>query len=77
MGKSNNTAKNGRKVNRNGRPVLNSGGSVHSKRDVQTFDARPEIHKRAQVIVHDGIARGHTAVFDTGDQQSIIVSDGW
>ena len=48
-----------------------------SNRDVQTFDARPKIHKRAQVIVHDGIARGHTAVFDTGDQQSIIVSDGW
>ena len=77
MGKSNNMAKNRRKVTHNGRPILKSRGFVHSKRDVRTFDACPKSHKHAQGIFYDGIARGHTLVFDTRDQQYMIVSDGW
>ena len=77
MVKSNNMAKNGLKFTRKGRPVLKTRGSVRSKRDVWTLDARPKIHKHAQVIVHDEVARGHTAVFDTGAQQFIIGRDGW
>ena len=69
MGKSKNMAKNGRKVTRKGRLFLNPRGSVHSKRAVQNLDVRPKSHENAQVIVHNGVARGHTAVFDTGPHQ--------
>ena len=50
---------------------------MRSKRDVRNFDACPKSHRNSQGIVHDGIARGHTTVFDTGDQQYMIGRDGW
>ena len=75
MVKSNNMAKSGRKVARKERPVMKPQGYMPSKRDVQNFGARPKFHKHAQLIVHDGISRGHTAVFDTWDQKSIIGID--
>ena len=74
-GKSKNMDKNRRKVTRKGRLVLNPQGSVRSKRDVQNFGARPKSHRYAQGIVHNGIARGHTPVFDPGAQQSMIGQD--
>ena len=52
-------------------------GSVHSKRAVQNFNELPKIHKHAQGIVHNGIARGQTAAFDTGHQKSMIGWDSW
>ena len=77
MGKFKNMVNYGRKFTRKGRPVMNPRGTMSSKRDVQTFDARPKSHKNAQGIVHDRIARGHTIVFDTEDQQSMIGQYGW
>ena len=41
IGKSKNMAKNGRKVTRKGRPVLNPRGPVRSKRSVRNSDDRP------------------------------------
>ena len=52
-------------------------GYVRSKRDVKNFNSRPKSHKYAQGIVHDGIGRGHTTVFDTGPQKSMIGQYGW
>ena len=72
-----NTAKSGHKVTRRGRLVMKPRGSVGNKRAVQNFDALPKIHKHAQVIVHKKIARGHTSVFDTGAQKSMIGRYGW
>ena len=77
MKKSKNMAKNGRKVTRKGRLVLNPRGSVHSKRAAKKLDAFPKSHKHAQGIVHDGVVRGHTTVFDTGAQKSMIGWYGW
>ena len=77
IGKSKNMAKNGRKFTRKERPVMNPLGSVNSKRGVQHFDACPKIHKYAQKIIQDSIARSHTTVFDIWDQQSMIGRDGW
>ena len=77
MKKSKNMAKNGRKVTRKGRLVLNPRGSVHSKRAAKKLDAFPKSHKHAQGIVHDGVVRGHTTVFDTGAQKLMIDRDGW
>ena len=77
MGKSNNMAKRGRKITRKGRPDLKPRGSVHSKGGMQTLDACPKIQNHAQVIVHNGDASGHTAVFDTWAQESIIGRYGW
>ena len=77
MEKSNNMANSGGKVNHKGRPIMKPRGSVRSNRAVQTFDAHPKSHKHAQGIVHNGISRGHYAVFDTGAQQYIIGRDGW
>ena len=70
-------AKNECKVTRKGRPVMNLQGSVRSKMAVRTFDDLPKSHKHAQGVVHDGITRGHVAVFDTGSQKSIIVRYVW
>ena len=70
-------AKNRCKVTRKGRSVLKPQRSVRSKRSVQTFYARPKLHNHAQGIVHNRIARGHTAMFDTGSQKSMIGLDGW
>ena len=44
---------------------------------MQTLDSHPKSHNYSQVIVHDGVARGHTAVLDTGSQQSIFSIGGW
>ena len=44
---------------------------------MQTIDAHPKIQKYAQGIVHDRAARGHTAVLDAGDQQSMVSIGGW
>ena len=70
-------ANNGRKITHKGRPFLNPRGTMHSRRAVKNFDARPKSHRNAQGIVHDRIERGHTAVFDTGAQKSMIGRDGW
>ena len=70
-------AKSGRKVTRKGRLVLKPRGSICIKRAVKTFDALPKSHKHEQVIFHDGVARGHTTVFDTLFQQLMIGWDGW
>ena len=43
---------------------------------MRTFDAPPKIQKHVQGIVHNGKARSHTKVFDTGSQQLIIGRDG-
>ena len=77
MGKSKNMAKSGRKVTHKEFPFLKLRGSVHRKRVVRNLDARPKIHKHAQGIVHNGVTRGHTAVFDTGPQKLMIGRDGW
>ena len=77
MGKFKNVAKSRRIVTRRGRPVLKPRGYVRSNRAVKTFDALPKIHKHTQGIAHNGIARGHTAVFDTGIQQLMIGRDIW
>ena len=44
---------------------------------MQTLDARPKIQNHEQGIVHNGDSSGHTALFDTWDQQSIIGRYGW
>ena len=77
MGKSKNTAKSERKVTHKGCLVLKPQGSVRSKRDVQNFNSCPKSHKHAQGIIHDGIARCHTTVFDKGAHQSMIGRYGW
>ena len=77
MVKSKNMAKNRRKVTRKRCPVLKPRGSVHNKRSVQTFYARPKMHKHTQVISHDKIARVNTTLFGTGAQKSIIGREGW
>ena len=70
-------AKSGRVVTLWSRPVLKPQGPVRSKRDVRTFDDLPNSHKHVQGIVHNSKSRGHTAVFDTGAQKSMIGQDGW
>ena len=70
-------ANNRRNFIRKGCPVMKPRGSVCSNRAVITMDACPKIHKHAQVIVHDGVVRGHTTVFDTGAQKLMIDRDGW
>ena len=44
---------------------------------MRTFDSLTKIHKHAQVIFHNGIARDHTSVSDTGPQKFMIGQDGW
>ena len=44
---------------------------------MQNFDALPNKSKHVQGIVHNGKAIGHTAVLDTGAQQSMIGRGGW
>ena len=70
-------SKSGRKVSRRGHPVMKPWGYVLSKRDVITFDSIPKSYKHAKGIAHNRIARGHTAVFNTGDHQLMIGQDGW
>ena len=70
-------ANNGRAVTQRSRPVLKPQGPALIKIAVHKFDALPKFQKHVQVIVHNGKSRGHTAVFDTGAQQSIIGRDGW
>ena len=65
MGKSKYMAKSCRKSPVKGRPGLKPRGFARSNRNVQTLDARPKFQRYAQKIVHDGLARGHTAVLDT------------
>ena len=78
MGKSKRKmAKSGCVVTWRSRPVLNPQGPARSKRDVRTFGALPKSKKHVQGIVHNGKARGHTAVFDTGSQQLMIGQDSW
>ena len=77
MGKSENMAKSGHKSPAKGRPVLNAQVVTLSKRDVLTLDTCPRSHKYEQGIFHNGAARGHTAVLDTGYQQSMVGMGGW
>ena len=77
MGKSKNMTKRRRKVTRKGRPVIKPRGFVRSNRDVPKFDARWKIHNHAKEIAHVRIATGHTTVFDTGAQKSMIGIYGW
>ena len=46
---------------------------------MRTLDAHPKTksHKYAQGIVHDGDARVHNAVLDTGYQQSMVSMGSW
>ena len=44
---------------------------------MRDLDEIPKIQKHAQGIVHNGSAKNHTAVLDTGSQQSIIVMGVW
>ena len=77
MGKYRNMAKSGNVFTRRGCPVLKPQGPACSKRDVHNFDALPKSHKHEQGIIHGGKARGHTAVCDTGAQQSMIGQYVW
>ena len=70
-------AKNGRALTQRSRPVLKPQGTALSKIAVHKFDAIPKIQNNVQVIVHNGKARGPTAVFDTGAQKSMIGRDRW
>ena len=70
-------AKSGHVVTRKSHPVLKPQVSARSKRAVHKFDALPKSQKHVQVIVHNGKARGHTDLFDTGAQQSMIGRYGW
>ena len=73
MGKTNKKmANNGRVVTKMSRPVLKPQGSARSKRAVQNFNALPKKSKYVQGIFHNRKSSGHTAVFDTGDQHSMI-----
>ena len=65
MGKSKKMAKSSRRSPVTGRLVLEPRGFIHSKRAVQTLSALPKSHNHAQGIVHDGVTRVHTTVFDT------------
>ena len=77
MGKSENMANSGRRSPIKGNPVLNPRGVTSSKRDMKTLDARPKSKKHAQGIVHDGAARCHNTVIDTGAQQSMVRIGYW
>ena len=77
MEKFKNIDKRGRIVNCRRRPFLKPRRPMLSKRSVRTFDALPKSHKNAQGIVHNGIIRGHTTVFDTGHHKSMIGRYGW
>ena len=70
-------AKSGRKSPVKGIPVLNPQGVARSKRSVWNLDACLKIQKYAQGIIHNRVARGHTAVFDTEPHQSMVVIGGW
>ena len=70
-------AKSRRVVTRRSRLVLRPQGPTLSKKAVRTFDALPKSQKHVQGIVHNRKERGHTAVFDTGAQKSMIGQDGW
>ena len=76
MVKSKNMVKDGRKVSRRSRPCLNPGDPLCGKGAVRKPDARPNKLRHIQVIVQ-GKASGHTDVFDTSAQQSMISRDGW
>ena len=70
-------AKNGRAVTRSSRLVLKPQGPGLSKRAVHKFYALLKIQKYVQLIVHNGKARGHTAVYDTGALKYMIGRDGF
>ena len=70
-------AKSGCVVTRRSRPVLKPRGSARSNRAAKTFDALPKSQKHVQGIIHNEKDRGHTAVFDTGSQKSMIGRYGW
>ena len=76
MVKSKNMVKDGRKVSQRSRPDLNPRDPLCSKGAARKPDARPNKLRHIQRNVQ-GKAIGHTAVFDTGDQQSMIGRDGW
>ena len=77
MGKAKNMAKNRRGITWRSRVILKPRGSVLSKGDVQKPDSWPNKLRHVHGIVHNGKSSGHTAVFDTGAQKSMIVRDGW
>ena len=77
MGKYENTAKSGSKSPTKGHPVLNPQGVTLSKKAVQTLDDRPKSHNYTHIIFHSGADMGHTAVLDTGSQQSTVGMRVW
>ena len=60
-----------------GRPALNPQGVLHSKIDVQNLGDLSKSKKYTQGIFHNGAAKNHNAVLDTGSQQSMIDMGGW
>ena len=77
MGKAKNMAKNRRGITWRSRVILKPRGSVRSKGGVQKPDSWPNKLRHVHGIVHNGKSSGHTAVFDTGAQKSIILRYGW
>ena len=73
---SKNMSNSGRKSPAKGNPVLNPLEVSCSKRYVRTLYVLPKSQKYAQGIVHDGSARVHTAVLDTGFRHSMVGMEG-
>ena len=77
VGKSENTDKSRRKSPTKDHPVLKTPGVTRSKSAVRTLYACPKSQKYAHGIIHNGAAKGHTAVIDAGSQQSMVIIGGW
>ena len=76
MAKSKNMVKDRRKVSRRIRPDLKPQDPLRSKGAARKPDPQPNKLRHIQGIVQ-GKARGHTAMFDTGNHQSMIGRDSW
>ena len=58
-------------------PDMNPRGVARIKIDVQTIDFLSKIQNHTKEIVHNGVAKNHTAVMDTEPHQYMIVMAGW
>ena len=76
MVKSKNMVKGGRNISRRSRTRLKPRDPLCSKGSARKPDARTNKLRHVQGIVQ-GKVSGHTAVFDTGAQQSMIGRYGW
>ena len=71
-----NMDKGGRAISRRSRPSLNPRDPLCSKGAARKPDARPNKLRHVRGVVQGKVV-GHTVVFDTGAQQSMLGRDGW